>query len=152
MSTRKYLAAIFVLAYSPWLVAASTSAPIDLRLLCPIQGAFLDGTAILGEAAEEIAIKARPIEMRGEEAGKSQRGWFTDAKIRSNKRVYEVTLLANGPEYALVAYGTRLKEGLGGVLMSTVYHINLPTLKFKRTTAYFPARKDVSAEGVCKKL
>jgi hypothetical protein len=36
--------------------------------------------------------------------------------------------------------------------MSTVYHINLPTLKFKRTMTYFPARKDASAEGVCKKL
>lgn len=148
----KYLVAFFVLAYSQSLLAASTSAPIDLRLSCPIQGAFLDGTAILGEAAEEIAIKARPIELRGDKAGKSQRGWFTDAKIMSNKRVYDVTLLANGPEYAVVAYGAMIREGLGGALMSTVYHINLPTLKFKRTTTYFPARKDASAEGVCKKL
>jgi hypothetical protein len=143
---------VFVFACSQCALAASSSAPIDLRLSCPIRDAFLDGTAILGEAVEEIAIKARPIELRGDKAGKSQRGWFTDAKIMSNKRVYEVTLLANGTDYAIVAYGAMIKEGLGGVLMSTVYHINLPTLKFKRTTTYFPGRRDTSAEGVCRKL
>jgi hypothetical protein len=148
----RYLAAFCVLAYSQSLLAVNPSAPVDLRLSCPIQGAFLDGTAVLGEAAEEIAIKAQPVELRADKTGKPQRGWFSDAKIKSNKRIYEVTLLANGPEYALVAYGTMIKEGFGAVLMSTVYHINLPSLKFKRTTTYFPARRDVSAEGVCRKL
>ena len=84
--------------------------------------------------------------------GKPQTGWMTEVKITSNKRIYEANLLANGPEYAVVAYADLQRGGITGSVQTVIYQIDLATLKIKRTITFFPAGKDAVAEGVCKKL
>ena len=83
----------------------SKRAAVDVRLSCPAGHFFLDRGDIKGSAQEEIAIKAKPLDFgQDKKTGKPKTGWMTEAKITSNKRVYEANLLANGPEYAVIAY------------------------------------------------
>jgi hypothetical protein len=147
----RFLIAVLALLLSQPLHGGRLTAAVDLRLSCPIQGVFLDGTAVLGEAREEVIVQARPVKVPGKE-GKAQQGWFSDAKITSNKRQYEANLLANGRDYAIVGYGEIVREGITSYLLSAVYQVNLATLQFKRTVVFLPERKDWSSEGVCRKL
>jgi len=149
----RWLIAMIVMAISHTVHAGRLSAPIELRLSCPAQGVFLDGTAILGEASEEILIQSLPVAVTAKDkSGKSQQGWFSDVKIASNKRPYVANLLANGKEYAIFAYGELVREGITSSLMRVVYQINFATLAFKRTVTFYPGRRDSSFEGVCRKI
>jgi hypothetical protein len=149
----RWLIAIVAIMTSHGVCAGRLSAPIEVRLSCPAQGVFLDGTAILGETAEQLLIQSLPVAVTAKDKSeKSQQGWFSDVKISSNKRTYVANLLANGKEYAVIAYGELVREGITSSLMSVVYQINFATLAFKRTVTFYPGRRDSSFEGVCKKV
>lgn len=130
-----------------------TRSAVDVRLSCPAQHFSLDRGDIKGTAYEEIAIKAKPLDFgKDAKTGKPQTAWMTEAKITSNKQVFEGSLLANGPEYAVIAYADLQRGGISGSVQTVVYQIDLATLKLKRSITFFPAGKDAVTEGVCKKL
>jgi hypothetical protein len=134
-------------------MAAHERASLDIRLTCPAQHYFLDRTLVQGMAHEQIMLKAKPFDVgKDAKTGKPQVGWMTEAKITSNKRTFEASLLANGAEYAVIAYADLQRSGISGSVQTVIYQIDLATLQLKRTITFFPTGRDVVAEGMCKKL